>query len=70
MSESALGWSRDFDLSYRMGKSVGNGTNACVHVAHSQATKHLVAVKILLKVRRDKPRKALIQKELDMLGAC
>lgn len=70
MSGSALGWSRDFDLTYRIGKSVGTGTNARVHVAHSRTTKQLVAVKILHKIRKDKPRKKLIQKELDMLGAC
>lgn len=69
-AESALGWSRDFELSYRLGKSVGAGSNARVHVAHSLTTKHLVAVKILPKMRRDRPRKSLIQRELDMIGAC
>lgn len=70
MSGSALGWSRSFELSYRMGKSVGTGSNARVHVAHSRTTKHLVAVKIVPKIQRTKSQKALIQRELDMLGAC
>jgi serine/threonine protein kinase len=70
MSGSALGWSRNFELNYRIGKSVGTGSNARVHVAHSRTTKHLVAVKIVPKIRRHKSQKALIQRELDMLGGC
>lgn len=69
-AETALGWSQNFDLTYRLGKAVGAGTHARVHVAHSRTTKHLVAVKMIPKTRRGRPRKLFIQKEFDMLVAC